>query len=79
MYLSVSLDRGDRAFVTIAAAAGGINVESLTGKVIRKVPLEGIDEKFAAEVASLLKLPSQQASQLVRILLSLEKLSREKE
>ena len=79
MYLSVSLDRGDRAFVTIAAAAGGINVESLEGKVIRRVPLEGIDEGFASEVASLLKLPVGQASQFVKILLSLERLSREKE
>jgi succinyl-CoA synthetase beta subunit len=79
MYLSVSLDRGDRSFVTIAASAGGVDVESMSGKVIRKVPLGGIDEKFAAEVASLLKLPGTQADQFVRILLSLERLSREKE
>jgi succinyl-CoA synthetase beta subunit len=77
MYLSVSLDRGDRAFVAIGAQAGGVDVESMSGKVIRKVPLEGIDEKFAAEVAALLKLP--QSSQFVKILLSLERLSREKE
>lgn len=79
MYLSVSLDRGDRAFVTIAAQAGGVDVESMSGKVIRKVPLEGIDEKFAAEVAALLKLPIAQGQQFVKILLSLERLSREKE
>lgn len=79
MYLSVSLDRGDRAFVTIAASAGGIEVESMSGKVVRKVPLEGIDERFAAEVASLLKLPAGQSRQFVKILLSLERLSREKE
>jgi len=79
MYLSVSLDRGDRSFVTIAAQTGGIYVESMSGKVIRRVPLEGIDEKFAAEVASLLKLPEGQAGQFVKILLSLELLSREKE
>ena len=51
MYLSVSLDRGDRSFVAIAAMAGGVDVESLAGKVIRKVPLGGIDEGFAAEVS----------------------------
>ncbi len=79
MYLSVSLDRGDRSFVTIAAMAGGVDVESMAGKVIRKVPLEGIDERFAAEVATLLKLPSSQSGQFVKILLSLERLSREKE
>jgi succinyl-CoA synthetase beta subunit len=79
MYLSVSLDRGDRAFVTIAASAGGIDVESLAGKVMRKVPLDGIDEGFAKEIASLLKLPEGQVGQFVRILLSLERLAREKE
>jgi len=79
MYLSVSLDRGDRSFVAIAAMAGGVDVESLAGKVIRKVPLGGIDEKFAAEVAALLKLSGDKALQFVKILLSLERLSREKE
>jgi len=79
MYLSVTLDRGDRSFVTIAAAAGGVDVESMSGKVIRKVPLEGIDEAYAKEVADLLKLPLSQALQFVKILLSLERLSREKE
>jgi succinyl-CoA synthetase beta subunit len=79
MYLSVTLDRGDRAFVTIAAAAGGVDVESMSGKVVRKIPLEGIDEAFAAEVAKLLNLPANQRGQYVKILLSLEKLAREKE
>jgi succinyl-CoA synthetase beta subunit len=79
MYLSITLDRGDRAFVAIAAAAGGIDVESMSGKVIRRVPLEGIDEKFATEVAALLGLGEQEAKQYVNILLSLERLAREKE
>lgn len=79
MYLSVSLDRGDRAFVAIAAIAGGVEVESMSGKVIRKVPLDGIDEMFAHEIASSLKLPFDQGEQFVKILLSLERLSREKE
>ena len=79
MYLSVTLDRGDRAFVTIAASAGGVDVESMSGKVIRKVPPGGIDEKSAAEVAALLKLSTGQAPQFVKILMSLERLSREKE
>ena len=79
MYLSVSLDRGDRSFVTIAARAGGIEVESLSGKVIRKVPLEGIYQGFADEVASELGLKKDQAAQFSKTLLSLERLSREKE
>ncbi len=79
MYLSVTLDRGDRAFVTIAASAGGIDVESMAGKVIRRISLDGIDSAFASEVAALLKLPPDQAGQFAGILLSLERLAREKE
>lgn len=79
LYLSVSLDRGERSFVAIAAAAGGIEVESLSGKVIRKVPLEGIDERFAREVANLVGLQEPGAGQFAAILLALERLSREKE
>ena len=79
MYLSVTLDRGDRAFVTIAASAGGVDVESMTGKVIRRIPLHGIDVAFATEVATLLKLPPTQVNPFASILLSLERLAREKE
>jgi succinyl-CoA synthetase beta subunit len=79
LYVSVSLDRGERSFVAIAAAAGGIEVESLSGKVIRKVPLEGIDERFAREVAGLVGLQEPGAGQFAAILLALERLSREKE
>ncbi len=78
-YLSVTLDRGDRSFVTIASTAGGIEVESMAGKVIRKVPLAGIDQAYADEVASLLKLDSGTAPQFAGMLLSLERLAREKE
>jgi succinyl-CoA synthetase beta subunit len=79
LYLSVSLDRGERSFVAIAAEAGGIDVESLSGKVIRKVPLEGIDERFAREVAAQVGLKEHEAGQFATILLALERLSREKE
>jgi len=79
MYLSVTLDRGDRAFVTIAASAGGVDVESMAGKVIRRISLDGIDAPFAIEVATLLKLPPIQVGPFVSILLSLERLAREKE
>jgi len=79
MYLSVTLDRSERCFVVIASKAGGIEVESLAGKVVRKIPLSGIDRAFAEAVASELKLPSGQASRFAEILLSLEKLAREKE
>ncbi|MDV3244455.1 MAG: acetate--CoA ligase family protein [Nitrososphaerales archaeon] len=79
MYLSVTLDRGERSFVVIASTAGGIDVESLAGKVVRKIPLSGIDIAFAESVASELRLPGAQALQFADILLKLERLSREKE
>jgi succinyl-CoA synthetase beta subunit len=79
MYLSVSLNRGDRAFVAIAAKSGGVDVESMSGKVIRKVPLEGIYQGFADEVAAQLGLDGDGARQFSKILLSLERLAREKE
>ncbi|HYC26506.1 MAG TPA: ATP-grasp domain-containing protein [Nitrososphaerales archaeon] len=79
MYLSVTLDRGERAFITIASAAGGIDVESNQNKVVRKMPLGGIDQAFASEVASLLKLEGTLASQFANLLVTLERLAREKE
>jgi len=79
MYLSVTLDRSERCFVVIASKAGGIDVESLAGKVVKKIPLQGIDQKFADSVASELGLRGGQASAFSKILLSLERLSREKE
>ena len=79
LYLSVTLDRGERAFVTIASAAGGIEVESLSRRVIRKISLEGIDAAFAKEIASLLNLSGTLATGFSSILISLERLAREKE
>ncbi|MBI3859179.1 MAG: acetate--CoA ligase family protein [Thaumarchaeota archaeon] len=79
LYLSVALDRGERAFVVIAAAAGGVEVESLAGKVVRKIPLVGISERLAKEVASSAGLSGEQASQVVSIIVDLERLAREKE
>jgi succinyl-CoA synthetase beta subunit len=79
MYLSVTLDRGERAFETIGTASGGIDVETTADKQIRKIPLEGIDETFAQEFGSLLHLSGLQGSQFADILVKLERLSREKE
>ena len=79
MYLSVTLDRGERAFVAISASAGGVDVESVSDKVVRKVPLAGIDESFAQEVAKEMSLSGLEAEQFSKILLVLERLAREKE
>jgi succinyl-CoA synthetase beta subunit len=79
MYLSVTLDRGDRAFVAIAASAGGVDVESMSEKIIRKIPLGGIDLAYATNVASLLELEGNKRTHFAMMLLALERLAREKE
>ena len=79
LYVSLTLDRGERSFVAIAASAGGIEVESLSGKVVRRVPLGGMGKELASEVASSLELAPAQAQQFVPILLNLDRLAREKE
>lgn len=79
MYLSVTLDRGERSFVTIAAASGGIEVESMAGKVIRRIPLDGMTPELAGEVARELNLGPEKSGQFVSMLLTLERLAREKE
>ena len=79
MYLSVTLDRGERSFVVIAATAGGVEVESLEGKVVRKIPLGGLSEKEAKEIVSETGLTGDDAAQFLAILVDLERMSREKE
>ena len=78
-YLSVTLDRGDRSFVVVATKSGGIEVESVADKLIRRLPLSGIDKAYADGVAKDLGLTGDQAGQFSSILLDLERLAREKE
>lgn len=79
MYLSIALDRGERCFVSIASRAGGVEVESLSGRVVVPVPLDGMSEQSAASVASGLGLDGCLAGEFSDILLRLDRLSREKE
>ena len=79
MYLSVTLDRGQRTFVVIASKAGGVEVESLAGKIVRPVKLEGMTEADANEVAVELELSGKQFSEFVDLVTALDRLSREKE
>jgi len=79
MYLSVTLDRGERSFVVIASRAGGVDVESLAGRVVRKIPLSGIETAFAMAVAAELRLDGSQASRFAELLIELERMAREKE
>ncbi len=79
MYLSVALDRGRRSFVVIGARVGGVDVESMQGKVIEPIPVEGLTQASAGSVASLMNLSGRLEEQFIRILVDLERLSREEE
>jgi len=79
MYVSVSLDRGRRSFVAIAARSGGVEVESLEGKVIEPIAIGGLTREAATSVASRLNLGEVAESQFAEVLLGLERLCREKE
>ena len=79
MYLSVSLDRDKRSFVVIAARVGGMDVESLGGKIIEPIPVGGLARETAEAVASRMGLPAGLSEHFVRLLKDLERLSREEE
>jgi len=79
LYLSVTLDRGERAFIVIASAAGGVEVEGLSGKIVRKIPLGGITSQEAREVSKLIGLSGSEADQFVSILIDLERMARERD
>jgi len=79
LYLSVSLNRGERSFVTIASKSGGVEVESLSGKVIQKIPSRGITLSGANSVAKRVQLRGGQRKDFAEILRKLERLSREED
>jgi succinyl-CoA synthetase beta subunit len=81
LYLSVSLDRGERAYFALASRSGGVDVESHkeSGLVRERVPLKGLDADAARAVASRLGLGDALSSQFCSTLLRLERLVREEE
>ncbi|MGD0638326.1 MAG: ATP-grasp domain-containing protein, partial [Nitrososphaerales archaeon] len=79
MYLSITLDRGTRSFVVIAARVGGVDVESMQGKIIEPVPVDGLKEWAAKSVGFRMNLWGQDEARFVRILTDLERLCRELE
>ncbi|MDA4123449.1 MAG: acetate--CoA ligase family protein [Thaumarchaeota archaeon] len=80
MYLAVTLDRGKRCFVVIASKAGGVEVESLAGRVIEPVPLDGLTTERATSIATRIGFTGGETrASYVDILLKLERLSREVE
>ena len=81
MYLSVSLDRGNREFVALASRRGGTEVESQAkGSMVEvPVPLEGLTEAAASAMSLRLGLGGRTSSDFCSILLNLERLSREEE
>ena len=79
MYLSITLDRGARAFVVISSKAGGVDVESLRGRVMQKISNKGITKAQAQSVAKKLHLSGEERERFSRIVANLERLAREKE
>ena len=79
MYLSVTLDRGRRSFVVIGARVGGMDVESMQGKVIEPVPLEGLPPAAAKSIAFRMNIWGPLEEKFLPVLIALEKLSREEE
>src|SRR5438132_14091092 len=79
MYFSITLDRGARAFVVISSKAGGVEVESLKGRVVRKISNRGITKAEARSVAKKLHLSGEKRGRFLTILANLERLSRAKE
>ncbi|MGA2666254.1 MAG: ATP-grasp domain-containing protein [Nitrososphaerales archaeon] len=79
MYLSVALDRGKRCFVVIGARVGGVDVESMEGKVFEPVPVSGLQDAQARSVAFRMNVQGDLLAPFLRVLTSLERLSREEE
>jgi succinyl-CoA synthetase beta subunit len=79
MYLSVALDRGRRCYVVIGARVGGVDVESMQGKIIDPVAPGGLTMEAAKTFAFKMNLWGPLEEQFVRILMDLERLCREEE
>ncbi len=79
MYLSITLDRGERSFVAIASASGGVEVESLSGKIVSKIGIDGITGPEVESIGKKLGLPGDQKQRFLGILKNLERLAREEE
>lgn len=79
MYLSIALDRESRSFVVIGARVGGVDVESLQGKVFEPIPVTGLSEMAAKSVAFRMNIWGELENKFVPILLNLERLAREEE
>jgi succinyl-CoA synthetase beta subunit len=81
MYLSVSLDRGEREFVALASRSGGTEVESgARGSMLEvPVPLDGLTEAAASGLSLRLGLSGRASVDFRSVLLKLERLSREEE
>jgi succinyl-CoA synthetase beta subunit len=78
-YLSITLDRGERSFVIIASPEGGIDVESVRVKIVKKIQTEGLDLRTAEEVANFLSSDKKEREKITEIIIALERLQREKE
>ena len=76
-YVSVLLDRTNRAFLAMASIEGGVEIEEVAANnpdalaMIRVDALEGVDEKKAREIAEAAKFDPKIIDQVVAILVKL--------
>ena len=76
-YVSYLLDRGNRSFLAMASAEGGMDIEQLAVErpdALAKVPvgaLAGVDEAKAREIVQAAKIPADVADEVTRILVQL--------
>jgi len=76
-YVSFLLDRSDRAYLAMASAEGGMEIEQLAVERpealarVRVDPVAGVDEALAREIVQAARMPADVADQVASVLLAL--------
>jgi succinyl-CoA synthetase beta subunit len=79
IYLSFFLNRSKRCYSLIASAEGGVDIESVTNKVVLDLPLDGLLLEQAKEVATKLGLQNASSKAFVEFTMKMASLVKEKE
>lgn len=79
IYLSIFLNRSRRCYSLIASAEGGVDIESVTNKVIFDIPLGGLLREQAQEAAAKLGLQDVSFEAFVDFAMRISTLVKEKE
>lgn len=74
LYLSIFLDRGRRLYSLICSKDGGIDIESAGDKILLDVPLDGLSQKTAEDLALRLDIKGSGANSFVQFVLKLSTL-----